>query len=324
MCIRDRYYGWWWAKSLAAGSLCLMSFFLPNSFFVEYSYFAAVFSGIFVILQVMVLLDWAYAWNESWRGQEAPEVATGWRIALLVFSVLLLIGGLTLDGFMYYWFDCGLGYGMTTFSMVVMIALTLLSVTTWCEHGSLIASSVIFFNVQLITMTGLYNNDDANCNRLSSAGNETQVVFSLLLAALSITKAAWSSISNGDSAGGITRRSANTTTTEMRAKPDTEAPAPAEHVGFCSCWSGEAMPDQGAWRYLAILAVSMCYMGMLLSDWGVKVSNDCNPDDTRSDIGLWVNLATSWLIMLLYLWSLIAPQILTDREFGPGKSQFQM
>jgi len=299
------YYGWWGPKLGSAGALCAISFFIPNSFFGEFAYFSAVASGLFILLQVIVLLDWAYTWNEVWRGDEAPEKATGWRIGLLVFSLLLLIGGITLDGFMFYWFDCAFGYSMTALSMVTMLALTVLSITTVVAHGSLVASAVIFFNVQLITLTGLYNHSEQSCNKLSSSGSSTQVIFSLLLAALSITKAAWSSIGSRDASGAI-------------AKQPSAPAAEESHVALCSCW-GEAMPDVGAWRYLCILAVSMCYMGMLLSDWGVSLSNDCRADDTKSDIGMWVNLCTGWLVMLLYFWSLIAPLLFPDRDFGPSQ-----
>eukprot|EP00658_Telonema_sp_P-2_P023258 TRINITY_DN19308_c0_g1_i1.p1 TRINITY_DN19308_c0_g1~~TRINITY_DN19308_c0_g1_i1.p1 ORF type:complete len:377 (+),score=69.70 TRINITY_DN19308_c0_g1_i1:137-1267(+) len=300
-CAEPVYYGMWFPKFAMTATLCAGSFLLPNDFFQEYVYFSAIVSGLFILLQVLVLLEWAYSWNETWRGDEPPEECTGWRVALLIFSGVLIGGALTLAGFMYDWFDCALGYSMTSLSMIVMLVLTCLSITSWCEHGSLIASAVVFFNVQLVTAQGLYYNSDASCNGLASqdGGNDVQVALSFLLAAVGITKAAWASINNSDKAGGID--------VTMSAIP---GPKPAAASG------DGTMPDDGAWRYMGILAVSMCYMGMLLSDWGVKIGNNCSEDDTKSDIGLWVNLATSWLAMMLYFWSLIAPKVLTGRDFG--------
>ena len=98
--------------------ICTGFFFVPNGFFegcadrrcsqltalrCSYSYFASVLSGFFMLLQVMVLLDWAYAWNETWRGKDEADRCTCWRRGLVICSLLLLVGALAVAGSSFYW-----------------------------------------------------------------------------------------------------------------------------------------------------------------------------------------------------------------------------
>lgn len=49
----------------------------------------------------------------------------------------------------------------------------------------------------------------------------------------------------------------------------------------------------------------------------VKQAGPSNPDDDvyigRSEVAMWMRVVSSWLCMLLYMWSLLAPVLLPDR-----------
>lgn len=55
---------------------------------------------------------------------------------------------------------------------------------------------------------------------------------------------------------------------------------------------------------------------MLLTDWNVVSKNK---DDSvyigRSEAAMWMRVVSSWMCMLLYIWSLLAPVFFPDR-FG--------
>ena len=63
------------------------------------------------------------------------------------------------------------------------------------------------------------------------------------------------------------------------------------------------------------------YVAMLLTDWNVVRSGavSANPDNEndvyigRSEVAMWVRVVSSWVCMLLYMWSLIAPVLMPDR-----------
>jgi len=69
-----------------------------------------------------------------------------------------------------------------------------------------------------------------------------------------------------------------------------------------------------------IFALGAMYVAMLLTDWNVvskKATPAPNAPDNvyigRSEVAMWMRVVSSWMCMLLYLWSLLAPVLLPDR-----------
>ena len=61
--------GWWGVKIILWLGLVVADFFVPNGVFIFWSkYFAMGFAGIFVLLQVVLLIDFAYGFSESLLG----------------------------------------------------------------------------------------------------------------------------------------------------------------------------------------------------------------------------------------------------------------
>jgi hypothetical protein len=90
---------------------------------------------------------------------------------------------------------------------------------------------------------------------------------------------------------------------------------------------------QYAWFHV-IFAMAAMYVAMLLTDWFVAhpplrnnalkasyrnfVKEDKNDPDQdvyigRSVTAMWMRVVSSWVCMLLYIWSLIAPVVMPDR-----------
>jgi len=64
------------------------------------------------------------------------------------------------------------------------------------------------------------------------------------------------------------------------------------------------------------------YLTMLLTNWLLLTSNDDVNDNSKStisvdqgEVSVWVKIVSSWLTCLLYIWTIIAPVLFTDREF---------
>jgi len=74
------------------------------------------------------------------------------------------------------------------------------------------------------------------------------------------------------------------------------------------------------------------YVAMLLTDWcvsllhpGITLTHACyrnvvnksGEDDSvyigRSEVAMWMRVVSSWVCMLLYIWSLVAPALFPDR-----------
>ena len=61
------------------------------------------------------------------------------------------------------------------------------------------------------------------------------------------------------------------------------------------------------------------YSAMLLTDWGVAADTEVDSAARSYNVGIasaWLQMGTNWLCCLLYLWTLVAPKLLPDRDFG--------
>lgn len=64
------------------------------------------------------------------------------------------------------------------------------------------------------------------------------------------------------------------------------------------------------------------YLSMLLTNWGsANVTNNVSKTYEKylifSDEGsMWVKFSALWITVLIYLWTLFAPKILSDRDFS--------
>ncbi|KAF8526368.1 serine incorporator-domain-containing protein [Gautieria morchelliformis] len=75
-----------------------------------------------------------------------------------------------------------------------------------------------------------------------------------------------------------------------------------------------------AWFH-AIFLMGAMYVAMLLTDWQVLKATEGDPGKEpnfyigRSKPAIWMRVVSSWVCMVLYIWSLVAPVLMPDR-FG--------
>ncbi|KAI0046566.1 TMS membrane protein/tumor differentially expressed protein [Auriscalpium vulgare] len=73
-----------------------------------------------------------------------------------------------------------------------------------------------------------------------------------------------------------------------------------------------------SWFHI-IFVLGAMYVAMLLTDWNVIKSTSSPGDDGddvyigRSETAMWMRIVSSWVCMLLYIWSLLAPVMFPDR-----------
>ena len=61
------------------------------------------------------------------------------------------------------------------------------------------------------------------------------------------------------------------------------------------------------------MCLASIYVGMLVTNW---TSASITTDNLISNnFGFWVRVTLSWLTVLLYLWTLVAPRVCPARDF---------
>jgi hypothetical protein len=63
----------------------------------------------------------------------------------------------------------------------------------------------------------------------------------------------------------------------------------------------------------AAVACSICYIAMQMTNWNQEFSKD---DVDKGSASMWVKIVASWVLAVAYGWAMIAPKVLTDRDFS--------
>jgi len=71
-----------------------------------------------------------------------------------------------------------------------------------------------------------------------------------------------------------------------------------------------------SWKMNIILAAICCWYAMVLTSWGSVVASGNVANPSVGQTSMWMVIASQWLILALYLWTLVAPKLFPDREFS--------
>eukprot|EP00818_Percolomonas_sp_WS_P007814 CAMPEP_0117444184 /NCGR_PEP_ID=MMETSP0759-20121206/5102_1 /TAXON_ID=63605 /ORGANISM="Percolomonas cosmopolitus, Strain WS" /LENGTH=360 /DNA_ID=CAMNT_0005236227 /DNA_START=1056 /DNA_END=2138 /DNA_ORIENTATION=+ len=330
----------------------IIAFFIPNQFFLGYGWFALVASAVFITLQLLLIVDWAFEWQESWlqKGKSDDDMGydsddedakccagmTIWMWLMMLFSAFFFIVGFgmfitelvlfgTASG------SCHLNRFFICFSFALGLAATVVSLVL----GRGILPPAIVFCFSSITVLSALLSEPANeCSRLQSHDTFTsgQTWMSYLSAAFLILVAAFSlirtAIMTGLSASKIFKMSKKTTDEDSddefdrdaysQISDDSNAPGAAldeEDVALMRTQSSQMF-----WSHL-VFTFASCFMAMVLTNWKVEPAQPFNDDSqwAQSDVSwvaVWLKVVSGWLMYGLFAWACIAPRLLSRwRDF---------
>merc|ERR1712038_222424 len=127
--------GFWGFKYLLIIAGCIGAFFIPHgNFGPPWMYFGMVGGFMFIIIQLVLIIDFAHSWAESWGEYHKQSNDASWFYALLavtgVFYVLTLVT--VIVSYSYYtgsvMGQCKLHEFFITFNMLLCVVLTVTSV----------------------------------------------------------------------------------------------------------------------------------------------------------------------------------------------------
>ena len=102
---------WWIVKYFIFIGLCVGFYYADASVFDHngYAWFARIGGFLFIMMQQVILLDFAMTWGEKWESYSAEERGFSdqldrWRIAILGTGLGLLIVSIVCVGLMFHYF----------------------------------------------------------------------------------------------------------------------------------------------------------------------------------------------------------------------------
>lgn len=116
--------------------LLVSTLWIENDFLLFYRELSRYSSILFLLLQILLLIEFGYSWNEKWleydERNECEGSCCGWKTAIIVSSLSMYIGSIVLWVVMYVVFGkegCGAQLTLITLTIIVCVALTILSCT---------------------------------------------------------------------------------------------------------------------------------------------------------------------------------------------------
>jgi len=368
--------GWWGPKALLWITLVIMTFFIPNGFFMFWgNYISLVGATLFILLGLVLLVDFAHTWSETciekWEG--SSNNSNLWQWILIGSTAAAYIFTSTMTAILYAYFG-GARCGLNRFFISANLTLSILA-TIMCIHpliqeynprSGLAQSGMVAAYCTYLVVSAVSNrvHESSSCNPLKSNTDTAEGtrrvtvilggIFTFLAIAYSTTRAATQSralvgkhkrghiqLNSDEHLAGHSELGVVASQPSRTESPRYQAILAAVQAGAIPVsaldeeeWEdndeeiGETRDDERSgtrynysWFHI-IFALGAMYVAMLLTDWNVVSKNPISTPDApnnvyigRSEVAMWMRIVSSWVCMILYMWSLIAPVLLPDR-FG--------
>jgi serine incorporator 1/3 len=270
---------------------------------------------------------------------EGPGKGQKWLTAILVACIILLTATISLLLYTIIIFrGCGLNNTVMAVSVLLIFAIGVAQLSG--DEGSLLTTACVAAWASYLCYTAVSKNPDVSCNPNSGEGSTLSMILGLAVTMMSLLWTGWSytaadtlrNNNNDDNeedndnavpsaksdkpaapttVGGIVV-GGGTTTDDVEA--DTHRDDPPNQEQPSSKNGGDVSTT---WRLNIALAVIACWAAMTLTHWGqVQGADGIIANPSVGKVSLWMLVAAQWLVLSLYLWTLLAPRLLPNRDFS--------
>ncbi|XP_076437864.1 serine incorporator 3-like isoform X2 [Babylonia areolata] len=333
--------GFWAIKILMLIGLCVAAFFIPRGDFGKaWMVIGLMGAFLFIIIQLILLIDFAHGWADSWVGQMEETGSKKYYAALMFFTAVFYIIVLTATVLFYVFYadgsSCKLHKFFISFNLILCVGISVLSIIPPVQNvqprSGLLQASVISAYISYLTWSAMSNNPDKACNPSLSqivnpgssnstaapstdGGDYAQTQFdaqSILALVIWMLAVLYSSIrtSSNSQVGRLTMSEKTILQADTGSADEGQ-----EEQGGQKVWDNE---DEGVSYSYSFFHFMLClaslYVMMTLTNW-YSPSSDLNKLNANM-ASVWVKISSAWLCVVLYVWTLVAPLILPNRDFN--------
>lgn len=242
-------------------------------------------------------------------------------IVLIAFTVLFYVGGVILVVFLYIDYHSAQDIIAITITVIGMIAYTVLSVGPWkTDSGSLFTCSIVFVYTTFFCWSALLSGVES----IGLTVLQVCIGLGFLVAALFFISCYEKK--EGEGNGNLIEQ-VNAPAMEQKGENEHE---PLAGDGGAGYGSREPSPLDGqtgaedlpavslktAYFHLIMVFASL-YMAMLITNWGLPtIGDETSTYFTNSpELSYWIQVSSQWIVILLFIWTLIAEKVCKDRDF---------
>jgi len=333
--------GFWALKFLIVTGIIIGAFFIPRGQFGQvWMYFGMIGGFIFIIIQLVLIIDFAHSWAESWLDRLEESGSKVWYCALLSSSLFMYAASITAVVLFYVYYTTGEGCGLHKFfislNLILCIGVSLLSISPKVQEyqprSGLLQASCITLYVMYLTWSAMTNSPDDQCKPslnafLGNGGAEattisppdddddddvtkhhfsTESIISLVLWFLCVI---YSTIRTSTNSQASKLAGSDKVLLKDDGASDPEAGS-GHHV-----WDNEEDAVAYSWSFFHVMfALATLYVMMTLTAWFSPTADISHVSSNMAAV--WVKIVSSWMCLGLYTWTIIAPCVLPDRDFS--------
>ncbi|KAM3966762.1 serine incorporator TMS1 isoform 2-T2 [Aphomia sociella] len=315
--------GFWGIKYLLVIGGIIGAFFIPEGQFAStWMVFGMIGGFCFIVIQLILIIDFAHTWAEKWVSNYEESESRGWYAALLCAMLACFALALTGVVLLYVFYTkssgCDLSKFFISFNLILVVIASGISILPSVqEHqprSGLLQSSVVSLYVIYLTWSAL-TNASAACNGVTGGQSsfDKQSIIGLIIWACSVL---YSSIRTASSSSKITM-SEHILAKEGSAGYDSIEGADGGEAGRGGdepkVFDNEAEGVTYSWTFFhVVFALATLYIMMTLTNW-YNPSSELSKENMAS---MWIKITSSWMCVGLYIWTLVAPALFPNREFN--------
>lgn len=319
--------GFWGPKYLILIAGIVGAFFIPETsgFSNTWQVFGLIGGFLFIMIQLILIVDFAHSWAENWV-EKLEETESKWYYCgLIFFTILNYIIALVAVVLLFHYYTAGDHCGWQKFfissNLILAVILSVLSILPRIQESQprsgLLQSSILSLYIIYLTWSALsgapgteckpniFNNDP---NQFKSP-TDTQAFVGLMLWFICVIYSSIRTSTNSQ----VSRLSMSD---QILSKDTGDAGQDLETGGRSQgTYDNEDEEVAYSWSFFHVMfAFASLYVMMTLTSWNKPTAPVTESYDNSAS--MWVKMISSWLCSGLYIWTLIAPILLPDRDFS--------
>ncbi|XP_031567780.1 probable serine incorporator [Actinia tenebrosa] len=329
--------GFWFVKLALLIGLMVAAFFIPRGDFGQYwMYFGMIGGYLFIILQLILLIDFAYSWSESWveRYETTGNKRWYWGLVIVTSGMYIISVGAIVCYFYFYTTTdgCKNNKFFISFNLCLCLVVSVIAVIPKVQEAQpssgLLQAGLITLYTMYLTWSAMSNEPDELCNPSGHLFTEegehpipTMSGHTVIAALLMFVMVVYSCVRTSSSSqiGSIGLRSSSHM--EETLLPDCNQDAETgeseeDKPKHQKVYDDEAITVTYNYSFFHFtFFLASLYIMMTLTNWYSPQGTDFNKL-TSSWATVWVKMSSSWVCLGLYAWTLLAPVMFPDRDFG--------
>jgi hypothetical protein len=343
-------------KLLCLTGFIIGSFWIANDFYEGYAEFARVASAVFLVLQLLVLVTWAWdvsdnvlvkieALEKNQNDENDNKCQIGWYQTILILGTfILVIACIVMWALMFVWFGaprCKLNQALIALTIVAVVALNVVSLLI--SHGSVFVTGIVSLYCTYLCYSGLQSQPEANCNAFFGERNTLNLWLGIVITVAALSYAGFSVANSTVQTPKDPDDNVKESSEELEIKKENKNNEDMDELGeeerlgpsnYDDLEEGERPskvkqdtqneqqkpdPEKIEQKQNVVFHLCMAFASVYFAMLFTNWATDTASDSLsrrRSNVSFGVNIASEWLCFLLYLWTLLAPKIFPNRVFN--------